>query len=665
MPTRFAPLRNMRQATPRSLRHLSKLLPIVGLSGCLYLLRDHLTEFEISELGLALGQLTVWQWIIATLLTAVSFVAVGQYDAVIHRVLGTGVSPSRARAAGVRAIALSQTVGFSSLSGGLVRLRCLPELDLWTVSRLSVLVSLSFLASWAVLAGGVVLWGQTGPTALIVLFLGLISWRAARFRPDTSLPGLSPAVGPALLIWTAIDTSAAALVLGVLLPPEMMPGFQPLFTAFLLSLGAGLLSQSPAGLGAFELSLLVLLPQIEQTPLLAAVLAYRAIYFLLPALIALAFLIKPATVPPPTALQAVDGAARLRALARAPQADWSLAYQGAEVVLSRDQSTGWLLRSTRGCLVALGRPLGRADLADLRDLAARRGRGAVLYKTGAGTAARARADGWQVVKIAQDAVIRLPGWSLNQPACRQLRRKLRALTEVGLRIESAGSHLPLADMATVAGEWATRNGGEKGFSMGRFDPLLVARQRIFLAYLDDRLVAFASFHTGRDNWVLDLMRSRSEAPSGTMHGLINAGLVAATGAGMAQVSLAAVPHWPGKLAWISARLPDATGLRQFKSSFGPVWQPLYLCAPRLPGLIRAALSVTCAIHAGPWLRAIGLSHRWFDAAPQQDDAYFQFETTAQACDAQGTTYRAAAIACSADRPQLTGPTDDKRPFPPA
>ena len=665
MPTRFATLRKIQNAVPRPLRHLSKLLPILGLVGCLYLLSGHLGDIEFGELGQALGQLTFGQWASATLLTAISFGAVGQYDAVIHRVLGTGVAPARARAAGVRAIALSQTVGFSSLSGGLVRLRCLPELDLWTVSRLSVLVSLSFLASWAVLAGGVVLWGHTGPTALIILFLGLIGWRVALFRPDPTLPGLSPAVGMALLIWTLIDTSAAALVLGVLLPPEMMPGFQTLFAAFLLSLGAGLLSQSPAGLGAFELSLLLLLPQIDQAPLLAAVLAYRAIYFLLPALIALVFLIKPATAPPPTALQVADGAARLRALARAPQADWSLAYQGAEVALGRDQSAGWLVRMTRSCLVALGPPLGRADLKDFQALAARRGRTAALYKIDARTAARARSNGWQAIKIAQDAVIRLPDWSLDQPACRQLRRKLRGLTEAGVRIDRAGTHLPFADMAVVAGQWAMRNGGEKGFSMGQFDPGLLARQHVFLAYLDEKLVAFASFHFTRDNWMLDLMRSRTDAPCGTMHGLVHAGIVAAGQAGATRISLAAVPLWPGAMAGLSARLPGLAGLQQFKGSFGPAWQPLYLSSPSRIGLITAALSVTCTIHADPWLRLFGTKKLRFGPAAQQDHAYFQFETARQACDAQGITSRAAVIACPADRPQLTGRPDDKRPFPPA
>ena len=665
MPNRLTPLRVLRPTWFRPARHLTKLLPIIGLAGCLYLLNEHLAEFELSDIGLALGQLSGWQWISAIVLTGISFVAVGQYDAVIHRVLGTGVTPARARAAGVKAIALSQTVGFSSLSGGLVRLRCLPELDMWTISRLSVLVSLSFLASWAVLAGAVVLSANSGPSVLILVCLGLIGWRVARFRPDPSLPGLTPWIGLSLLGWTALDTCAAALVLGVLLPPEFSPGFHLLFTAFLLSLGAGLLSQSPAGLGAFELSLLMLLPQLEPAPLLAAVLAYRVIYFLLPALIALVFLIKPATIPTPTALQPAQGAARLRALGRAPQADWALAHQGAGVVLGRDQASGWLLRLTRSCLVTLGRPLGQPDPADLVALARQHGRTAVMYKVDARSAVRARAAGWQAMVIAQDAVIHIPLWSVDQSACRQLRRKLRALCTAGIRVDSHPATLPLAEMAGLAQDWANRNGGEKGFSMGQFAPELLASQRVFLAYQDDRLVAFSTFHTCRDSWTLDLMRSRADAPCGTMHGLVHAGLVAAAQAGTVRVSLAAVPHWPGALSRFGRYWPAMTGLRQFKAGFGPIWEPLYLCSPTRTGLIRAIVSVSIAIHAGPLSALWGRRQQRPLPRMPQDQAHFQFETGSQACDAQDMNFRAAVIACPADRPQLTGRPDDQRPFPPA
>lgn len=38
------------------------------------------------------------------------------------------------------------------------------------------------------------------------------------------------------------------------------------------------------------------------------------------------------------------GDARDRALARAPQAEWGLAHQAATVLLTREQTAGWLAR---------------------------------------------------------------------------------------------------------------------------------------------------------------------------------------------------------------------------------------------------------------------------------------------------------------------------------
>ena len=666
LPARFTRL--------RSLGPVAKVLPILALLACLYLLADRAAHVELAQIGAALGQLAPWQWAGAILLTGLSFTAVGQYDAVIHRVLGTGVTPGRARFAGVRAIALSQTVGFSSLSGGLVRLRCLPELDLWTVSRLSVLVSLSFLGAWAVLAGTVLLAVHGGPVGLIGALLAVSIWQVTRWRPDARLPGLTPRIGAELLVWTAIDTFCAALVLGLLLPPGLMPEVQTLFAAFLVALGAGLLSQSPAGLGAFELALLTMLPQVPDGPLLAAVLAYRVIYFLCPALLALAMLIRPAGRPTPTALHPAQGAARQRALARAPKADWGLAHQGAEVVLTRDQAAGWLLRHTGPCLVAIGQPLGPPDLSALQQLAHRRGLKPVIYKCDPCTAVRARAMGWRVIRVSQEAVIDLARWSVTDARCRQLRRKLRDTAQAGLRIVVDPPILPLVEMAAVSQAWAARNGGEKGFSMGRFSPALLRQQRLVLGYLGDRLVGFVSFHDARAEWGLDLMRSRADAPPGTMHALVHAGLGAAAVAGVAQVSLAAVPCWPGRSAGLCDKVPGVAGLRQFKRSFGPDWRPLYLCAPGPVGLIRSAIAITVAVHwpvvqrkPPPQRGQGGVS----PAGAQDHLAYFEFETRPQACDAQRMMTRSPAPARQAGARQMTGPLphdqpdQNQRPVPPA
>ncbi|MEZ5796458.1 MAG: YbhN family protein [Paracoccaceae bacterium] len=62
--------------------------------------------------------------------------------------------------------------------------------------------------------------------------------------------------------------------------------FLALLPAFLLAFGAGLLSGTPGGIGAFEVVLLALLPAHPAEGVIAATLAWRGVYHLAPAAIA-------------------------------------------------------------------------------------------------------------------------------------------------------------------------------------------------------------------------------------------------------------------------------------------------------------------------------------------------------------------------------------------
>jgi phosphatidylglycerol lysyltransferase len=99
-----------------------------------------------------------------------------------------------------------------------------------------------------------------------------------------------------------------------------------------------------------------------------------------------------------------------------------------------------------------------------------------------------------------------------------------------LRIVVEPADLPLVQMTTLATLWAARNGGEQGFSMGRFDPALVTRAVVVLAWDGARLVGFVTLNRGCDHWALDLMRLSDRAPDGTMQSLVSAGILAARAA---------------------------------------------------------------------------------------------------------------------------------------
>ena len=84
------------------------------------------------------------------------------------------------------------------------------------------------------------------------------------------------------------DIFLVSAVLYLLLPASMGIPYLAFLGAYLASMLAGVLSHVPAGLGVLESMLLLLLPDVPPEQLLAAVLTYRAIYEIIPVLLALA-----------------------------------------------------------------------------------------------------------------------------------------------------------------------------------------------------------------------------------------------------------------------------------------------------------------------------------------------------------------------------------------
>ncbi len=294
-------------------------------------------------------------------------------------------------------------------------------------------------------------------------------------------------------------------------------------------------------------------------------------------------------------LHPIRGTALERVLICAPQAEWGLVHQGAEVLLSRDRTSGWLTRRAWLHLVALGLRLGSPDPDALLATARRRRLSPLLYKCDARMARAARARRWAVLRLGDEAVLDLRRWSTDRPACRKLRRKLRGPGARALRVEEARD-LPIGPMAAVSREWAARCGGERGFSMGRFDSDLLRRQRVLLAWSGAELVAFASFHATPREWALDLMRHSSAAPDGTMHRLVSEAVALARAEGAERLGLAAIPEPRVAQRWLLRLGFAACGLAQFKRSFGPELHPRYAAAPSPLSLAAGLAAVAWAIH---------------------------------------------------------------------
>lgn len=549
-------------------------LSLATLAVFLGLLAHRLQDLEPGLVLQALGRVGPVPWIGALLATVVSFRAVAGYDVALHRHLGTGLASGPAGRAGFAAIAIGQTVGLGVVSGTLVRWRMLPDLGLQDALRLSLLVALSFLAAWGVLtlavlslsSGGAVAGYACAGLVAVLLLSGL-----GLFRPPGMLPNLITQAR--LLALASVDCLAAGLALWLLLPGEV--GLMAFLPAFLLALGAGLVSGAPAGLGAFEIVLIGLLPGVGEPQLLAGLLAWRVIYYAGPAVAGAGLAL---LMPRPGPARVAVG------LPPPPIAEGGLTAQGEFQV----HPSGCIAVLTAHGLVAL------SDVASpdrFRHAARDLGRWPVIYKAAPRVAARARSMGMVVLPVALEAWLSPRDFRLDPPARAGLRRKLRRAEAAGV----AAGREPQPDMAVLArlnAAWVAARGAEHGFSMGRFDPAYLAGQRVIVARVGGTVVGFASFHEacvrGQLVWTLDLLRPGPVAPDGTAQMLVLAAVTAARDLGVARLSLAAVPLGavPGERGLI-ARLgrrfaPGAmSGLVQFKAGFAPDWQRLYIAGPSL------------------------------------------------------------------------------------
>ena len=414
-----------------------------------------------------------------------------------------------------------------------------------------------------------------------------------RARRLPALPLIATVIG-----LVAVDMGAAGTALAVFAPPEL--ALAPVIAAFTLAISAGLISGTPGGLGAFELTLLATLSDQDIEPVLSAVLCFRVVYYAVPALLAAAAILpgsrlmgraraqpglRAETTPPPNALRAEAGL---------------LAQPGAMALCDATGTPHALARRTRQALVMIGDGFtGAAPFATLQDIARREGRLPAAYKIGARDALRARTRGWAVMRTGHEALIVTPLFDPATPAHRQLRRTLKQAETAGVSVARATHPLPLADMAAIDAAWCARQGGARGFSMGRFCPVYVAGQEVWLARQNGRLVGFITLHRGRFERTLDLMRQTDDAPGGTMHLIVTAALKQARCDGIARVSLAAVPGaaLPARLRAWADRCTGAPGLRPFKAAFNPSWRHLYIAAPTHAALALAALDIARAMTA--------------------------------------------------------------------
>jgi phosphatidylglycerol lysyltransferase len=226
--------------------------------------------------------------------------------------------------------------------------------------------------------------------------------------------------------------------------------------------------------------------------------------------------------------------------------------------------------------------------------------------------------GLTFLKLGEEARVELPGFSLEGHAYRDLRYAHNKITKLGLKFSVIGP----AQVETVIGEFrqisdswlAEKNTGEKGFSLGSFQPEYLKKTPAAIISQNEKIIAFANIWlgAGKDELSIDLMRYPPNGPEGLMDYLFtelllwgksegykwfNFGMAPLSGLEDRQLA----PLWLQAGAFLfrhGEHFYNFQGLRQYKDKFAPEWQPKYLACPRGLMLPRILTNVASLISGG-------------------------------------------------------------------
>jgi hypothetical protein len=277
----------------------------------LYILGRTFSAVSLTDLRAAIAATSAEQIAAAAALTAVSFLALTGYDALALRQLRTRVAYATTALASFTSYAISFTLGFPLITAGTVRYWIYSQVGLSAtkVATLTIFAGVTFWFGMVFVIGAALAFHADAISAInhlkpVLNFLmgfGLLAaifsylvWVTLRRRHvrirgfRLELPGLGLTLGQVVL--GVIDQCAAAGVLYVLLPHHSELDFFTFVATYVFACILGVASNAPGGIGVFEAAMLKAIPVVSQESLLASLLLFRAIYYLAPFVLALAFL---------------------------------------------------------------------------------------------------------------------------------------------------------------------------------------------------------------------------------------------------------------------------------------------------------------------------------------------------------------------------------------
>ena len=281
--------------------------PVVGLiifSAALLVLHRELSQFRPHDVVREIRAIPASMVALAVLLTVLNYGVFMFYETLGFRYIGKKLSKARIALTSFIASAFSNNIGFMSVSGSAIRYRLYSVCGLSTLDIARMIAFSSILTFWLGLftISAVVFMVEPVPIPpalhlpfITIRFVGFVFAAAllaylvltgTRKKPITvrgwefEMPQVALSVS--LLATACFDWLLFGGVLYVLLPGDHGISFMFFMSVVLVAQLAGMISHVPGGLGIFETVIILLMPDIEISKAVGALVVFRAIYYLMP-----------------------------------------------------------------------------------------------------------------------------------------------------------------------------------------------------------------------------------------------------------------------------------------------------------------------------------------------------------------------------------------------
>ena len=263
-----------------------------------------LRDIEVDKVVAALRAKRMPDVAVAAVLVMASYAALTFYDFFALRTIGHNNVPYRVAAfANFTSYTIGHNLGVTVAGAAVIRLRIYAAwgIGIVDIAKIAFITGLTFwLGNTFVLGAGLMSEPEAARTitelpawinrsiglAALAVIAAYLAWLLPRPRavgrgkwrivlPSSRLTLLQIAIGVA-------DLCLATLGMQALLPLQPTVDFTALLVIFVAAVLLGFLSHAPGSLGVIEATMLVGLPQFPKEELLASLLVFRVLYFVIP-----------------------------------------------------------------------------------------------------------------------------------------------------------------------------------------------------------------------------------------------------------------------------------------------------------------------------------------------------------------------------------------------